>query len=380
MSNPLYQTAYRYFSAHIPDERTAMVMTELGGAPTRLLEWIKRQPDDAPRAARISRVIPWLVRGFAAIEDVGANPVTELAFKQEAHAFVEAARTVTNDRALRQLWQEHNGTLLNSFLFSLGGGEVAITRAAERKAIHMVTAWVYENHAAFGQVKVDDKSNEITAIPELLKLLNLHGATVTIDAMGCQKDIAEQIVTGGGDYVLALKGNQGTLHDEVREFFEDALDRGFDATLDTHKTVEKNHGRIEERQVWLSTDIDWLRDTREWKGLGGIVAVQSKRTIDGESTTERRHYICSGKRTARDLGHLIRRHWSVENELHWALDVGFREDLCRVRVQNAAENLARFRRVALSILKQDTTTKAGMHGKRLKAAWDRNYLLRLLRF
>lgn len=252
-------------------------------------------------------------------------------------------------------------------------------RAAERKAIHMVTAWVYENHAAFGQVKVDDKSNEITAIPELLKLLNLHGATVTIDAMGCQKGIAEQIVTGGGDYVLALKGNQGTLHDEVREFFEDALDRSFGATLDTYKTVEKNHGRIEERQVWLSTDIDWLRDTREWKGLGGIVAVQSKRTIDGETTTERRHYICSGKRTARDLGHLIRRHWSVENELHWALDVGFREDLCRVRVQNAAENLARFRRVALSILKQDTTTKAGMHGKRLKAAWDRNYLLRLLR-
>jgi len=252
-------------------------------------------------------------------------------------------------------------------------------RAAERQAIHRVTAWVYENHAAFGQVKVDDKSNEITAIPELLDLLNLDGATVTIDAMGCQKEIAQQIVASGGDYVLALKGNQGTLHDEVHEFFEDALDRGLDAGLDTCKTVEKNHGRIEERQVWLSTDVEWLRDAQEWEGLTGIVAVQSKRTIDGETTTERRHYICSGQRTARDLGHLIRQHWSVENELHWTLDVGFREDLCRVRLQNAAETLARVRRVALSILKQDQTTKAGIHGKRLKAPWDRNYLLRLLR-
>jgi predicted transposase YbfD/YdcC len=252
-------------------------------------------------------------------------------------------------------------------------------RAAEQNAIHMVTAWVHENHAAFGQVKVDEKSNEITAVPKLLELLNLQEATVTIDAMGCQKEIAEQIVAGGGDYLLALKGNQGTLHDEVSEFFDDVLVRGLQAPLATHKSLHKDHGRIEERRVWVSTEVAWLRDAQEWEGLSAIVAVQSTRTIKGESTTERRHYICSADKSAEELGQLIRQHWSVENELHWTLDVAFREDDCRVRVQHAAENLARIRRLALSLLKQDKTTKAGIHAKRLKAAWSRNYLLKILK-
>lgn len=252
-------------------------------------------------------------------------------------------------------------------------------RAAEQNAIHMVTAWVYENHAAFGQIKVDDKSNEITALPQLLRLLNLEEATVTIDAMGCQKDIAKQIINAGGDYVLALKGNQSTLHEQVREFFDDVLVRGFEAPLETCRTVEKDHGRIEERTVWLSRDVDWLYNAQEWEELTGIIAIESQRTIGGETTTERRHYICSGQATVRDLAQFIRRHWSVENELHWQLDVGFREDLSRVRVKNAAENLARIRRLALSILKQDKTAKVGIQGKRLKAAWDHQYLLRLLR-
>jgi len=251
-------------------------------------------------------------------------------------------------------------------------------RAAEKSAIHMVTAWVYENHAAFGQVKVNDKSNEITAIPQLLRLLDLNGATVTIDAMGCQKAIAKQIVEGGGNYVLALKGNQSTLEEEVSEFFDDVLVRGFDAPLETHTCVEKDHGRLEQRTVMVSRDVYWLRDIDKWKGLSAIVAVESKRTIDGETTTERRHYLCSGNAGVQDLGQFIRHHWSVENELHWTLDVAFREDLCRVRAQNAAENLARIRRVALTILKQDKTAKVGIQGKRLKAAWDKAYLLKLL--
>lgn len=252
-------------------------------------------------------------------------------------------------------------------------------RAAQQSAIHMVTAWAHENCAAFGQIKVDDKSNEITAIPQLLNLLNLAGATVTIDAMGCQKDIARQIVEGGGDYVLALKGNQGALHEEVSEFFDDVLVRGFDAPLDSHTTTEKNHGRIEKRTVWLSNQVDWLRDAGKWAGLTGIAAVESQRTIDGQTSTERRYYICSGTaNTAKTVGHTIRRHWSVENELHWVLDVGFNEDLCRVRLQNAAENFARLRRLALTILKRDKTAKVGIHGKRLKAGWDRQYLLKLL--
>ncbi len=252
-------------------------------------------------------------------------------------------------------------------------------RAAERSAIHMVTAWVCENHAIFGQRKVADKSNEITAIPELLDLLNLKDATVTMDAMGCQKNIARKIVDADADYVLALKGNQGTLHDEVSEFFDDVLARGFDAELDSHTTTEKGHGRIEERTVWLSRDVNWLRDTEKWEGLSGLVAVQSRRTINGETSTERRHFIYSGQGDAEDVGHFIRQHWRVENELHWTLDVAFQEDLCRVRKGNAAENFSRIRRVALSILKQDTKAKVGIQGRRLKAAWDKAYLQSLLR-
>lgn len=252
-------------------------------------------------------------------------------------------------------------------------------RAAEKSAIHMVTAWVCENHAAFGQRKVADKSNEITAIPQLLDMLNLKDATVTIDAMGCQKDIAHKIVDAGADYVLGLKGNQGTLHEQVSEFFDDVFARGFEAELDRHSTIDKGHGRIEERTAWLSNDVHWLRDAEQWAGLSGLVAVQSKRTIRGQTTTERRYFICSGPSTAQALGHIIRQHWRVENELHWTLDVGFGEDQCRVRTQNAAENLSRVRRVALSILKQDNTAKVGIQGRRLKAAWDKGYLLKLLR-
>ena len=253
-------------------------------------------------------------------------------------------------------------------------------RAAEKSAIHMVTAWVYENHAAFGQRKVDEKSNEITAIPQLLALLNLNGATVTIDAMGCQKEIAKAIVQRGGEYVLALKGNQGTLHEEVSEFFDDVLARGLAAELDTHTSLEKGHGRIEERTAHLSKDVSWLRDHAQWEGLSGVLCVERKRTVNGHTTAERHYYICSGeKTTAQQAAKAVREHWSVENELHWTLDVAFHEDLSRARINNAAENLARLRRLALSILKQDKTTKVGIHGKRLKAAWDRGYLLTLLR-
>ncbi len=178
---------------------------------------------------------------------------------------------------------------------------------------------------------------------------------------------------------MALKGNQSTLHDEVAEFFDDVFARGLDAPLDTHTGIEKNHGRIEERTTWLSNDVGWLRDHNRWAGLSGIAAMVSKRTLDGETSEERRYYICSGSNhTAQALGESIRRHWSVENELHWVLDEGFREDLSRVRVQNAAENLARIRRLALSILNQDKSLKAGIQGKRLKAAWDREYLVKLL--
>lgn len=251
-------------------------------------------------------------------------------------------------------------------------------RAAQASAIHMVSAWVYENHAVFGQVKVKDKSNEITAIPELLKLLDLKGATVTMDAMGCQKELAKQIVEGGGNYVLSLKGNQDTLHTEVREFFEDVRTGILDAPVETDTTLEKDHGRIEKRTTRLSRDVQWLYEADKWLGLSAIAEVHSQRTIADKTTSERRYYLCSTNATAKDVGRFVRQHWSIENELHWVLDVGFREDLCRVRAKNAAENLARIRRVALTILKRDSNAKVGVQGRRLKAAWDKAYLLKLL--
>lgn len=252
-------------------------------------------------------------------------------------------------------------------------------RAAEKNAIHMVTAWVYENHTSFGQIKVDEKSNEITAIPQLLDLLDLKNSTVTIDAMGCQTAIAQKIVDAGADYILALKGNQGTLHEEVAEFFDDALVRGFEAQLECYHDIDKGHGRIEERTLWLSREVDWLRDYGKWAGLNTIIAVQTKRTVNGNTSTERRHFIASGHKSAKDTAQLIRQHWSIENNLHWILDVVFGEDLCRIRKGNAAENMSRIRRVALSILKKDMTAKVGIQGRRLKAAWDHKYLIRLLR-
>ncbi|MCK5862508.1 MAG: ISAs1 family transposase [Candidatus Hydrogenedentes bacterium] len=252
-------------------------------------------------------------------------------------------------------------------------------KAAEKNAIHMVTAWVYENHTSFGQIKVAEKSNEITAIPQLLDLLELKGATITIDAMGCQTAIAQKIVSADADYILALKGNQGTLHEEVSEFFDDVLVRGFDAELEYCHSIEKGHGRIEERTVWLSKDVNWLRDIKKWAGLNAIIAVESKRTINGNTSTERRHFIASGQKSVKESAQIIRQHWSIENELHWTLDVVFGEDLCRIRKGNAAENFSRIRRLALAILKKDTKAKVGIQGRRLKAAWNHNYLMKLLR-
>ena len=252
-------------------------------------------------------------------------------------------------------------------------------RAAEKNAIHMVTAWVHENHASFGQIKVNEKSNEITAIPQLLNLLDLKSSTVTIDAMGCQTAIAQKIVDGDADYILALKGNQGTLHEEVAEFFDDALVRGFEVDLERYHDIDKGHGRIEERTLWLSREVDWLRDAGKWAGLTTIIAVQTKRTVDGNTSTERRHFIASGNKSAKDTAQLIRQHWSIENELHWTLDVVFGEDLCRIRKGNAAENMSRIRRIALSILKKDKKARVGIQGRRLKAAWDHKYLVKLLR-
>lgn len=253
--------------------------------------------------------------------------------------------------------------------------------ASGKAAIHMINAYVHENHAVFAQLKVDDKTNEITAIPSLLEMLQLQEATVTIDAMGCQKDIAQKIVDRRGHYVLALKGNQSALHDDVQAFMDDRITRGVTRHGDYYETVEKSHGRIETRKCWTCGQVDWLTRRHAWAGLATMAAVECTRTVNEKTSTERRYFISSHSgRQAQKLAALIRNHWQVENSLHWTLDVCFNEDQCRVRVANAAENLARIRRISLLLLKQEKTCKLGIQSKRAKAAYDRDYLLTLLGF
>jgi predicted transposase YbfD/YdcC len=257
----------------------------------------------------------------------------------------------------------------------------SLDRASGRAAIHVVSAWVHENHAVFGQLAVDGKSNEITAIPKLLDLLELKEATVTIDAIGCQKDIARKVRDRGGQYVLAVKANQGTLHEDIRLFLDDAIQHDFHGIEhDVYEQTEKGHGRLETRTCWATGQIDWLRQRHDWAGLQSIAVVEGRRQIGEQVSTERRYFISSlPGRTAQRMGQAVRNHWRVENELHWSLDLCFGEDQSRARIGNAAENLSRVRRLALTLLKQETTTKVGIKAKRLMAGWDEKYLLRVLR-
>jgi predicted transposase YbfD/YdcC len=252
-------------------------------------------------------------------------------------------------------------------------------RASAKAALHMVSAWAHENHVAFGQLAVEAKSNEITAIPELLKLLDVQEATVTIDAMGCQREIAAQIIDQGGDYVLALKANQGTLYQDVRLYLDDGIANGFVGQQDFWETVEKGHGRLETRRVWTTSEVAWLQDRHDWPGLGSLTVIERERQSN-DLWERKRHYFLSSHpgHCAQRLGTLIRQHWSVEAQLHWSLDVSFHEDGCRVRLNNAAENFSRLRRIALMLLKQEKTVKAGVAAKRLRAGWDRDYLLKIL--
>lgn len=252
-------------------------------------------------------------------------------------------------------------------------------RANAKAAIHMVSAWAVHNRVCFGQVKVDGKSNEITAIPKLLRQLSLKDTTVTIDAIGCQHKIAEQINKQGGFWLFCLKGNQHALHDDVRLYFEDMLDNGRLQGAETCTTTEKGHGRIETRLCCVDTRIGWLRKRHDWKGLSYIAVVETQRTLDKLTSKERRYFIGSEPQPDIEaVARIVRDHWQVENSLHWQLDVSFGEDDCRVRIGNAAENLSRVRRLALALLKKETTVKIGVKGKRLKAGWDRDYLIKVL--
>lgn len=265
----------------------------------------------------------------------------------------------------------------------------ALRRAlnGDRSVKYVVSAWAEDNGLVLGQLKVADKSNEITALPELLRALKLSGCIVTVDAMGCQKNIAREIQEADADYVLALKGNHEVVHAEVKSFL-DTLVTEREAkpvrpsraamNLAVQETVEKDHGRIETRRYYQSAVLDWFADREKWEGLQTVGMVEAIREIGAQRTVERRYYLSSLPLDVATFARAVRGHWGVENKLHWVLDVQMREDQSRARAGYAAENLATLRRLALNLLKQEKTRKRGIKGKQLNASWDHAYLLRLL--
>jgi len=259
-------------------------------------------------------------------------------------------------------------------------------KALGKGAIHLVSAWASANHLVLGQRKVEEKSNEITAIPALLQVLDVSGCIVTIDAMGCQKDIAQQIVDQGGDYVLALKDNQEHLHQDVQALFEWAGNLDFVGLQhDYDQVVNKGPGRSEKRECWTLSDPacpQMLPDRPAWRKLQTVVKMRAQRQIGEQTEVEERYYIssvsASGPGSAGRMLETVRTHWEIENQVDGVLDIAFREDDSRIRIGHAPENFAGLRRIALNLLRAEKTAKLGIKAKRLKAAWSEDYLLKLL--
>ena len=253
---------------------------------------------------------------------------------------------------------------------------------AGKKAIHMVNVWASASNLILSQEKVAEKSNEITAIPELLRLLEVRGCIVTIDAMGCQRNIAQQIVEQGGDYVLAVKENQPALCGEVRDLFQGAQKLGWEGVPFTHhETAGKNHGRIEHRDCWAVDDpkaLQYIEEAPKWAGLCSVAMVRAERRIGETVTVDTRYYISSLPADAQRILRATRTHWGIENSVHWILDMAFREDESRIRKDHGPENFALLRQIALNLLKQEHTIKHGVKAKRLTAGWDEAYLLKVL--
>jgi predicted transposase YbfD/YdcC len=253
--------------------------------------------------------------------------------------------------------------------------------ASGRPALHMISAWASGNGLALGHLKVDGKSNEITALPELLRLLDVKDRVVTMDAMGCQRALARQITEQEGDYVFCLKGNQESLHEEVQDFFEQAHAGDWQGVAhSSHESVEKDHGRIETRRCWMVTEaaMRWLERSEQWPGLKSIAAVQAERRLGDRVTRETRYFISSLSGSAQQLADAVREHWSIENSLHYVLDVTLHEDASRIRTDNAPENLATLRRLALNLVTQAKVPKASVRRRIKRAGWDNAYLEALL--
>jgi predicted transposase YbfD/YdcC len=288
-------------------------------------------------------------------------------FRQGFLSWVQAVFEITNEQVIaidgKQLRRSHD-------------------KSMKKKAIHMVSAWATANHLVLGQVKVKGKSNEITAIPALLALLDLTGCIITIDAIGTQTNIAQQIIDQGGDYLLSVKKNQKQLYEDIKLFFKLAQENDFaKVNHNYHRTTNGGHGRIEIRQCWAISDVEslaFLRGEANWPQLKTIVMMQFERRIKRKVTQQTHYFITSVTNDAQTILAAKRDHWGIENGLHWVLDVAFREDDCRVRKGNAAQNLAILRHMAVNLLKQEKTAKGGIKAKRLQAAWNNDYLVKVL--
>jgi len=281
-----------------------------------------------------------------------------------------------------QNWVQRVATLTAGTVVPIDGKTLKRShdRAHRQSALELVSAWSSANQLSLGQVKVAADSNEITAVPKLLRLLILKGCIVTVDALHTQKDTVAEIVRQEADYVCALKGNQGTLHEAVSDLF-DAVAEGRTANVPctTHQTVDAEHGRLEIRRYWSIPAVAWLPDFAAWPQLRSLCKVEATREISGkEPTVAVRYYLSSLVPDAVRLAEVIRTHWQIENSCHWRLDVAFREDHSRVRSGHAPENLGLIRRLALNLLQQEKSVKLGTHNKRLKAARNREYLLKVI--
>lgn len=252
--------------------------------------------------------------------------------------------------------------------------------AAAQAPIHMVSAWASHHRLVLGQVSTDVKSNEITAIPEPLELLDISGCIVTIDAMGCQTAIAADIVDRGADYALALKGNHDHLHHDVRHTFAYLRERNFEGRgHGYHETTEKGHGRIEFRRYWTLPVPEWMaKEYHAWKGLSSLGMVESERHVGQQVSRETRYYLLSFASDAERFAQAARGHWGIENQVHWVLDMVFREDECRIRTDHAPANFSVLRRIAMNLLRQENSMKGSVRAKRLKAGWDLRYLYKVL--
>lgn len=284
-------------------------------------------------------------------------------------------------------WMKSVSQLCKGEIIALDGKQLrhSFDNGDKKAAIHMVSAWATGNRLVLGQRKVDEKSNEISAIPELLRRLDIAGCIITVDAMGCQTEIAELIVEQGADYLFSLKGNQGQLHEDVELLFADLEQSEYRAyEYDYDRTVDKDHGRIEVRHCWTISDpqlISALRNTERFAKLRTVVRVRAERYVGPDRTdctVEDRFFIGSATTKAHEALHAVRSHWQIENGLHWVLDIGFREDESRIRKRNGQQNFAVLRHIALNALKQEKTARLGVRNKRLKAGWDEDYLRRIL--